>query len=981
PHRLFVPAHETWIDTGIDVPHGAVIDVQATGAATIRQPLEGRRFVQATVGPEGTFHYADDDFDQPFPMAAAGRGPAPCFSLIGRIGIDGEPFFVGQRMSRASPGAGRLFLGLNDFDHSDNHGGFDVAVRLLVQPQPLRIRQRVPANGPPGRPAEDAAVIIFYVDGLRPDVVEQMSAMGHLPNISELFIQGGTQVEHSFTVFPSDTITSNGSMWTGCFSDRHGIKAQIGFNRSTRESENYLGTMGPVQTGMLLEREGLDRLILRARERSISMLRGPQAAEDFHASKTSDVPAMYHYVKRSGGSYNSGVLPIMNEMSPTLWTRYIADEAPLFGTPEADRFVDEANTGYAVEHMLRGQDKVTIVWLPETDTVSHHEFRGQFGQARRTIAEADRLIGEVVTHVRRQGRFDKTYFVMVSDHGHIGGQHRHLERFDLANEFFHRPRLIGEDGRWIGGGLGLSVRQHRYWNRTDGDGQEQFVFVEAVGDGVARVFLPRGSYHSADWSGPNSVGQLMQYKVADHLPPVDLIRALTTIEAHDVPPELRRPIDLVLAKVDDNAILITSGRRGQAIIDRRRNAAGEYVYRYQVVGDVRPTASGGITYQPVTFPVADPLGLLEVIPADAYGQYHNERRWLYLTLGSAYPDSVVAMTRHLLWDERLKPREMQYAPDLVVCSGPDWQFNTFNEPGTAHGHPVHETMRNSLFVSGPGVRRGALLTDPARNVDLMPTVLEMAGVEYDGSAIDGRPLRTLFVSERVQPPTVTTAEYWQEIDLGGWQRLDYEPRPIYPIQPESINRPKSQLDLNNVVYNTLSLQEVSVNRLLDDSFSLLGNRRRPIRTLFRRTMNWSESRAAARRGQTVDSEWLADGLHATHWNKIGLGDYSVYSTGNLARIDSSVDWVQQRATNLDNALARPLRANTVLATPFTNRVIDATQTGAREVRRVGTRAVFRVVDDWLLNGTEDRIDALWNQGRRQPAELRLSRPSQREATR
>ena len=78
-----------------------------------------------------------------------------------------------------------------------------------------------------GYPAAGCSVVVFYIDGLRPDVLEEMSAMHHVPYLTKYFVEGGTHLSNTFTAFPSDTITSNGTMWTGCFSDRHGIKAPM----------------------------------------------------------------------------------------------------------------------------------------------------------------------------------------------------------------------------------------------------------------------------------------------------------------------------------------------------------------------------------------------------------------------------------------------------------------------------------------------------------------------------------------------------------------------------------------------------------------------------------------------------------------------------------------------------------------------------------------------------------------------------------
>jgi arylsulfatase A-like enzyme len=978
--NLLVPGNAGLVDAGLWLTAGQTVVIQAGGEIQFCTPGPERPAARCRVGPAGTFFFDDEAIGRAFPLPAAGAGPAPCYALIGKIGEEGAPFYVGPRMSLAAPQSGRLYLGVNDYELADNAGHFTVAVEPNRPLQPLRERRRIPDGVPGGRPVPGASVVIFYVDGLRPDVVEEMSAMGHLPYITQLFLEGGAHVENSLTVFPANTITANGSMWTGCYSDRHGLKAQVGFDRRAGRSENYLEALGPVTSGLLLEREGADRLMIGAGALAVRATSGPQAAQEFLALHTSDAPSLGKLLTRAGKTYGAGILPIMSDLSPRLWTRYLADETPYLGTQNADRFIDEANTVYAVEHLLRQQDDVMIVWLPETDTVSHHEFRGQFGMARRSIAEADQMIGEVVGHLRRQGRLDKTYLILVSDHGHHGGRFEHLDRFDLANEFFHRPRERTADGRWVGGGLGLTVRQHRWTNKTRGDGPRQFVFVEAVGDGVARVFLPRGAYHSEDWSAPNPIGALLQYPVGPHAPAANLFQMLANLEAHDVRPEKRYPVDLILAKIDDDSILVHHRQRGWAVIDRRRDDEGRWFYRYRAVEDVQPTPNGGVVFRESLAPRDDPLLLAPVLPRELLHAYHDERTWLRLTLATPYPDSVVAMTRHLLWDERLAAREARFAPDLVVCAAPGWQFNTFNEPGTAHGHPYHATMRSTLFVSGPNVRPGAVLSQPARAVDLTPTLLAMAGVEFDPRQFDGQPIWTLFDPEPQShsafrlPPSAFPIEpcYWHDVDLGAWHELPFQPRGEYGPQPLTINRPGSFWDVSNLVYNTLSLAEVSVNRLIDDAALALGSVEPPARALYRRTQAALEAQELAPRIEG-DSNWVAEATQSLHWNKVALADYNVYSTANLIRLDAAIDWTQRRLSAIDaricGCFGLPTRGS-----PLVNGAIDITQFVVWETRRVGTRLLARLLSEVVLDGIEDGVDRALNYARSEPAEILVPHP-------
>ena len=192
----------------------------------------------------------------------------------------------------------------------------------------------------------------------------------------------------------------------------------------------------------------------------------------------------------------------MTDFPPVPWSRSLTKYVPYFQYQDSWRYMDEANTDYAKNFLFERQSPVTIVWLPETDSVSHHDYsRGQFGTTRRIIARADALIGQMVAELEARHRLERTYFILCSDHGHHGGRTANLSHFDLADEFFYKPRLLTPDGTWVGGGLGLSVRQHRFWNRHPEDRPVDFVFIDADQDGAARVFLPNREYKSGTWYG------------------------------------------------------------------------------------------------------------------------------------------------------------------------------------------------------------------------------------------------------------------------------------------------------------------------------------------------------------------------------------------------------------------------------------------------------------------------------------------------
>ena len=139
---------------------------------------------------------------------------------------------------------------------------------------------------------------------------------------------------------------------------------------------------------------------------------------------------------------------------------------------------------------------------------------------------------------------------------------------------------------------------------------------------------------------------------------------------------------------------------------RERDEKGKWVYKYVVVDQLQPMADGSIAYHEVRMPDTDPLGLVEHLHPRLLAYDHDETDWLRLTALTKYPDSVVAITRHMLWQENLAEQELEHAPDLVVTARPGWYFGIDAALGTTHGYPLADSMRPSFFVSGPNVRRG-----------------------------------------------------------------------------------------------------------------------------------------------------------------------------------------------------------------------------------------------------------------------------------
>jgi len=956
---ILVAGNREWTETGVEVIEGEALSIVAHGSVRHVEKGDRKRDVPVAVGPSGTFFFSDKVAEKHFPLPSAAGGPAPCYCLIGRIG-NGPAFYVGRSKSWNAAQSGLLQLGINDFDHSDNSGQLYAQVTKPASVQPVGFEENVPYATQPGSPLPGSSVVIIYVDGLRPDVVREMAAMGHLPNINGLFIEGGTWCSNTFTAFPSDTITSNGTMWTGCFSDRHGLKGQVRFSRRTLYSASYLEPLGPIRSSRLLAPQGLDKFVQNTQAASIRLLRGQEAGNRWQSSETTDTAPIYERLRAEGSDWATGVLPLMTDVPPPLWTRSMVRHLPYMGAQQAWKYVDDANTDYAIGRLIAQESPVTIVWLPETDSVSHKMSRGQFGMTRRTIAEVDILVGRIVDELENQKRLASTYLMLISDHGHHGGQRQHLSHFDLANDLLFKPRELLADGRWVGGGLGLSVRQHRFWNRHPGDASREFVFVDGNSDGVARLFLPRRHYRSRDWMGQPRAGDMLAYKVADHLPPVNLIESLTSATGIAGDGTIAQPVDLVLTKLSGNSILISTDDRGHAVIDRKKESSGRWIYKYTPVEGLKRTPDGNVSYHAVAAPVTDPLGLVGYLSSRILEDYQDERDWLRMTARTRYPDAVVTLTRHMLWQDDLQFRELEYAPDLVVTARSGWYFGLQNSPGSMHGYPLADAMRATLFITGPNVRRGARVEEPCRLADLTPTILDIAGVPADPQEFDGIALASIYETEGDSDTTVAHPVYWSNVDLHAWDGLDYQPSAPSANLPISINRPSSPFDLTNIAYNLVTIGELSVLRLFDDMMFPLAEDEKGVSHAVQR----AESRM---RGVPIAPVAQAAGVLDV--SGLSLADYNPTSQGNLQRFGRAIDWAQQRGRNIDEATASNAKQLRTKATGRTHTVIDSLQAGFWETYRFGQRIFIQILDEKILNSIENGTDRAINVLRSRPSEI------------
>jgi len=730
-----VSARAAWTDTGADLEAGAPLRLRASGTAWVvgmrlRERLIGAP-VDRRVGPGGTYVWPRDyptrrrRANRRFPLPTMVDGPTPAFGLIGKIGSDGAPFYVGERFDGITSRSGRLWLGINDDDVADNSGSFQVTVTNTPQEPPPRearhARSVLDPRRSAGAPIPRARALLLYIDGLRPDVLHDMASAGFLPNLKRLFLDQGVEIPSAFTAFPSNTLIANGSLWTGCFSDRTGIKSQNQFERTTLKPKGQVSEWLP------------DGFIPQPTTRVLNLL-DKYAPENTHAFLVQrGIPTL---ASRLGKAFRFTTLPIAPLNPPTRWFHCAVNTLGPFGiSARLPLELDTVNAQYAIEELIGDADaRVLAVWFPMADKTSHHSPHGQFGAARRDLVLADRSLGRILHRLHEVGWDRATYAILVSDHGHMGGGSSVNQRCNLPRDWAHRQ--LGFNARVVG----------QEW-AYPGIAADRFVFFDNQGAGQTKIFLPYGSYFDGPWR-PNRLYELTHYEARPRQV-INLLESLTAFHPDGWDGRGPRPIDLILVKLDAERVLVYRDPDNQAVIHRAVDSAAGQQYRYEPVRQFAQQIDGAWRHEP-PLAATDPFGYLQDAAflraagaADWVTAPHSAQEWLQATQHARYPDAVVAIAKFFAWRGSMETLAQARDPDLLVTASEGWSFRSDDGEGTDHGYPLADSMRISLFLSGPNIAHG-VLPSPQRIIDVLPTLLEMIRWPYDPHTLDGRAIQGLY---------------------------------------------------------------------------------------------------------------------------------------------------------------------------------------------------------------------------------------------
>lgn len=307
------------------------------------------------------------------------------------------------------------------------------------------------------------------------------------------------------------------------------------------------------------------------------------------------------------------------------------------------------------------------LYFPGLDSVGH-EVGPASAKFRWAVWHADWQVGRVCDWLERQGLLESTYLVLVSDHGMI----------DVRPDGYIDLVALLRDG-W-----GHRVTDEM---RQDGSFEQRARFYDAF-DTVVAYQDGRGA--SLHFRGPDGW---------DTPPSPDVVEAILNSPPEDLRLWNIPGVELAAYLAADDEVVLRSAARSARLFTQPGPDGNEFAY-VPDDGDV-------LGY------LADPD-----LAAFVAGGFHPSRAWLEATADQRLPDVVPHLPPLL---------QVRRAGQVVLFAAPGYSF--VREAG-GHGGLDRDERLMTFLLAGPGIEPGTVI-GTARSVDLVPTLLDLLGVEHD----------------------------------------------------------------------------------------------------------------------------------------------------------------------------------------------------------------------------------------------------------
>jgi predicted AlkP superfamily pyrophosphatase or phosphodiesterase len=256
-------------------------------------------------------------------------------------------------------------------------------------------------------------VVILLIDGARSDVVHELAAQGKLPNIQKLFIDGGLDVVHGTTVFPTTSTNAYQSFMTGLFPGHAGIPYLARYSRTEKESIEYLSLKGL----KIMNADLLNWYQLNDPKTPYTTTQG-SLFDHLSSLGTASIYATFN----RDATLQTPKLPLR-----AAWNTFVLHDHEMLDTLAYTR----------LKRLYEGPiDKIphlSFIALLSIDILAHQE-GAHAPRLLNHFTTIDRMIGDFWALLEKQGLANNTYLVIVGDHGN----------HDISERSYLRERLIKE---------------------------------------------------------------------------------------------------------------------------------------------------------------------------------------------------------------------------------------------------------------------------------------------------------------------------------------------------------------------------------------------------------------------------------------------------------------------------------------------------------------------------------------------------------
>ena len=266
----------------------------------------------------------------------------------------------------------------------------------------------------PAPPPAAPHVLIFALDGVGYDQFNEAISLGASPNVDAVlgkpyrengFFEHGYSIPNAVSVLPSTTVDAWAASFTGTPPAVNGVTGNEWFERETSTFFAPAPVSLPKVGGQTAEVYSEDLIGKQIKVPTLfEKIRGPS------------------FVSLNGVYRGASVFTSVDVSSfGALTISYLESEIGADTAPEQKAYAKlDLDSVPLVVNLLkkRGIPDVQVVYFPGIDLYTHIADRALHDQVEYFKTLIDPAVGQIVDEYRKEGAFDSTYVIFISDHGH-----------------------------------------------------------------------------------------------------------------------------------------------------------------------------------------------------------------------------------------------------------------------------------------------------------------------------------------------------------------------------------------------------------------------------------------------------------------------------------------------------------------------------------------------------------------------------------